>query len=194
MRLLYILVTVFLASLAGLSHTAAAETYQHLPTKLIFPDRIAGMEKTGVRDFENEHPGLGVAVNYSLPGIDLSIYVYSKRMSKVPDDLTSQVLEGELTHAIGEVRGVYREMKITSKGVVSLGPSAAKPNALAASFKYTQKGIKRLSELYLLGHRNHFFKVRFTYDEPLQKQIDSRRVQLREELGQLLRSGGGPRK
>lgn len=183
--------TVLVLSLAFSSHDVAAEPYTHPSTRLAFPDRLAGMEKTTVSDYEKKWPGFGVGVDYNAPSITLSIYIYTMGLKNIPSDFSSPVLRKELSKAIEEVRKPYDDVRITSRGEVILGTSVASPKALAASFDYTQDGTRRQSELYLLAYHDHFFKVRFTYDKSSQAAAGSARGQLREELGKMLQSDTG---
>ena len=73
-----------------------------------------------------------------------------------------------------EKRGYYRFVKKTAEGITFLRADKTGPQALSASFSYVQNGVERLSKVYLLGHKQHFLKIRFTYDKSVQAQAEGK--------------------
>lgn len=158
-------------------HGASAEPYMHHETGLVFPERLAGMDRGKVTDFETEQPGLGVSIGYNAPGITVTIYLYNMGMESVPDSLQSPVFRSHFKQVVDDVvqagqLGYYGNLKKTSETAVSLSALQTGPNALCASFIYIQNDVERLSKLYLLPFRKHFLKVRFTYDRNIQSKAE----------------------
>lgn len=72
---------------------ACAAAYRHGRTGIVFPDRVATLEKEArVTDFEAEFPGLGVSVGYNGPGITVTVYIYTQGLDVIPTDLESYIL------------------------------------------------------------------------------------------------------
>ncbi|MBU4460722.1 MAG: hypothetical protein KJ579_09150 [Verrucomicrobia bacterium] len=179
---------------------ALAQPYRHPATDLVFPEQLAGLERGDVTDYETKSPGLGVSVGYNVPGITVTIYLYTMGMKAVPDDLTSQPLKRHFAGVVSDVfrageSGAYANVKKTAEGSAALDGSEKGPRALHASFSYSQKGRDRLSHLYLMGFRNHFLKVRFTYDKDMQETAEAVRVKLLGALDEMTgKPSGEPRR
>ncbi len=80
---------------------AAAETYRHPATGLVFPDTIAGMNKGKVTVFEQ--PELGVGIGYNLPGVSMTIFIYNLGFKAVPADVSSPVFKAQFDQAVGDI-------------------------------------------------------------------------------------------
>lgn len=181
--LVWICSVVMMLLISGL-HAASAETYVHPETGTVFPDKLAGLEKGTVTDFEKEYPGFGVGIGYNAPGITATIYLYNLEMRSLPEELDSPVLTAQFEEAVDEVlqagqAGRYENLRKTSETVVVLPSRNSDRGALCASFNLVQQGVERISNLYLTVCRNHFLKLRFTYDVSAQARAE-------ETLDQLL--------
>ena len=181
MKTLLISLIVVLQMIAMPLSAADAQTtqYRHPATGLTFPDSVDGIIKGNVKDFEGTSPGLGVSVSYDRPGITVTVYVYNLRLKSIPDDLSSPVLKNHFAQVMNDIyevekRGYYKFVKKTAEGITFLRADKTGPQALSASFSYVQNGVDRLSKLYLLGHKNHFVKIRFTYDKSVQAQTEEK--------------------
>ena len=167
--------------LACITLTANAQTnsYRHPATGLTFPDSVDGIIKGNVKDFEGTNPGLGVSVSYDRPGITVTVYVYNLRLKSIPNDLSSPTLKNHFAQVMNDIYqveklGYYKSVKKTAEGITFLRADKTGPQALSASFSYIQSGTERLSRVYLLGHKQHFFKIRFTYDKAVQAQAEEK--------------------
>ncbi len=172
-------------------HESSAEPYQHPATGFVFPDHFAEMDKGKVTDYEKDHPGLGVSASYDAPGITLTIYLYDMGMKSISSDLNSAVFTEHFEQVVGEViqaenRGVYSSVMRLSEAEVFLSSTQTGPRALAASFSYVQNGRERLSKLYLTGYKDHFLKVRFTYDKIVQIKGEKTLKQFLDELSMII--------
>ncbi len=101
---------------------ALAQPYRHPATDLVFPEQLAGLERGDVTDYETKSPGLGVSVGYNVPGITVTIYLYTMGMKAVPDDLTSQPLKRHFAGVVSDVfrageSGAYANVKKTAEAV-----------------------------------------------------------------------------
>ena len=166
---------------ACITLTANAQTtqYRHPATGLVFPDSVAGIVKGNVKDFEGTNPGLGVSVPYDRPGITVTVYIYTFGFKSIPNDLSSPALKNHFAQVMQDIyevekRGYYKFVKKTAEGITFLRADKTGPQALSASFSYVQNGVERLSKVYLLGHKQHFLKIRFTYDKSVQAQAEGK--------------------
>lgn len=171
---------------------ALADAYRHAATGITFPDRMATLEKEKqVTDFEEKAPGLGIGVGYNGPGITVTVYLYTMGMKTIPANLKSSILKDHFKQAIGDIvrtgeMGDYSNVKKISEGEVAWGNTGADARSLHASFGYSQSGRDRMSHLYLLGFRNHFLKVRFTYDREMQETAEKVQTEFLREFSSLL--------
>jgi len=157
---------------------ASAASYIHSQTAMVFPDQLAGMDRGTVTDFEKEHPGYGVSIGYNAPGITVTIYLYNLGMESLSDSLESPVLAAHFEQVVEDVvqagrMGMYDSLQKTAEAVVVFPPRQSGHGALSANFSMVQQGVDRISNLYLLVYRNHFLKVRFTYDRNVQAQAEN---------------------
>lgn len=167
--------------LACITLSADAQTtqYRHPATGLIFPDSVEGIIRGNVKDFEGTNPGLGVSVPYDRPGITATVYIYNLGLRSIPNDLSSPILKNHFAQVMQDIyevekRGYYKFVKKTAEGITFLRADKTGPQALSASFSYVQNGVERLSKVYLLGHKQHFVKIRFTYDKSVQVQTEEK--------------------
>ena len=175
---------------------ASAEAYRHSETGIVFPDRVAILEKRAeVTSYEAKHPGLGISVGYDASGMTVTVYVYKMGMKSIPTNLNSLVLKNQFKQAASDIvslgeLGYYSNVKKISDGEVSWGAAGADKRSLHAFYSYSQKGQDRLSHLYLMGFRNHFFKVRFTYDKEVEKPAEKVQKKFLKEFSRILGSLG----
>jgi len=179
MKLLRFGLLFLLLACITLSAEAQTNSYRHPATGLTFPDSVEGIVRGDVTDFEGKNPGLGVSVPYDRPGITVTVYIYTFGFKSIPSDLSSPTLKNHFAQVMNDIyevekRGYYKSVKKTAEGVTFLRADKTDPQALSASFSYVQNGVERLSKVYLLGHRQHFVKIRFTYDKSVQAQVEEK--------------------
>ncbi|MDP3259705.1 MAG: hypothetical protein Q8M34_03845 [Thermodesulfovibrionales bacterium] len=179
--------------LACITISAEAQTnsYRHPATGLIFPDSVAGIVRGDVTDFEGKNPGLGVSVAYDRPGITVTLYIYTFGFKSIPSDLSSPALRTHFAQVMQDIyevekRGYYKFVNKTAEGITFLRTDKTGPQALFASFSYVQNGIERLSRVYLLGHKQHFVKIRFTYDKSVQAQTEGKLTAFLNEMADMI--------
>lgn len=179
--------------LACITFTANAQTnsYRHPATGLTFPDSVEGIVRGEVTDYEGKNPGLGVSVAYDRPGITVTVYLYTLGLRSISSDLASPILKDHFNQVIQDIYkveelGYYKNVKKLAQGTTFLKQDNTGPKALFASLSYVQSGTDRLSKLYLLGHKNHFVKIRFTYDKAVQKHSEETLKQFLNEIGAMI--------
>ncbi|MBC2736563.1 MAG: hypothetical protein HF981_19540 [Desulfobacteraceae bacterium] len=170
-----------------------ADRYRHSPTGMTFPDHMAKLEKEQITNYEEKHPGFGVSIGYNGPGITVTVFVYTMGMDTIPTDLNSSVIKNHFKQVKNDIvkaekMGSYSEVEMISEGVVTWGDTGANVNSLLASFSYKQKNRKRLSYLYLMGFRDHFLKIRFTYNVEMQKEAEKVQEDFLREISSMLQN------
>ena len=176
--------------------SAWTDAYRHRPTGIVFPGRLATLEReAGVTDFEAQTPGLGVSIGYNGPGITVTIYVYTMGMKTIPADLHSSELKDHFKQAASDIvrageMGLYSNVQKVSDGEAVWDPAGTGTASFHASYSYTQHGRDRLSHLYLMEHRNHFLKIRFTYDKEIQEAAENTQRDFLAEFSRILAGDG----
>ena len=152
---------LFSAGLIGAPGAAPAPKDPVTIQGLAFPDRIGGAERGEVHDFEKTNPGLGHSVPYRMPGWAISVYVYDKGRTSVPDDPQSDVVKAELADARREVFEV--RSNVEWKRDFSVQGEGRKVRFVCGAFTFADKPPDRLTGfLCLTGWKNKFVKVRLT--------------------------------
>lgn len=174
-----------------LSAEAQTNSYRHLATGLVFPETLAEMPMVSLTDHEKDNPGLGVSIGYNAPGITVTLYLYTLGLRSISGDPASPILKEHFNQVIQDIYkveelGYYNNVKKLSQGAAFLKQDNRGPKALFASLSYVQSGTDRLSKLYLLGHKNHFVKIRFTYDKAGQKHSEETLKQFLNEIGAMI--------
>jgi hypothetical protein len=173
------------------SFSSFAAPYQHTATGLVFPDRLASLQKDKVTDFEKDHPGLGVGIGYYSHGITLNIFIYNngiKDLMAGPDDPT---MKKHFSQVIGDVfaleqRGKYVNLQKLSESEVVLGSSPKGPKALSASFSFVANNVERLSKLYLICYKKHFVKIRYTCNKNMKQTAEKTLARVLNELAVMM--------
>ena len=145
----------------------------------------------GITDYETEKPGLGFSVGYNGPGLKVTVYVYTMGIKTIPEDLDSSILKDHFKKAANDILymeelGHYSNVKNISDGEAKWGAGETQMRSLYGSYGYTQRGRDCLSHLYLMGFRNHFLKVRFTYDREIQGNAEKIRNEFLGEFSRIL--------
>jgi len=177
---------------------AMAEPYWHAPTLLVFPDRLAGLEKKEVHDFESSLPGLGVSVAYVASGMKVNLYLYTQGRKEIPANLGLPEIIDHFAQIVADVTravaaGAYESVQKTAEGKIPMDPmdppGAGQREALSAKFDIVQGGQALRSRLYLTVFKGHFLKIRVTYDD---KNTNLHEGQLNQLLGELATMLRGP--
>lgn len=169
-----------------------AESYRHAATGITFPDRMATLAKEKqVTNYESKTPGLGISVGYNGSGITVTVYVYTMGMKTIPANLNSSILKDHFQQATGDIARLvemdrYSNLNKISEDEVVWGDNGADTRSLHGSFSYSQSGRDLLSHLYLLGFRNHFIKIRFTYDKEIQELAEKIQKDFLREFSRIL--------
>jgi hypothetical protein len=166
---------------------AQAKSYLHPGTKIVFPDTIAGFQQINIHNYGEKFPGLGVGLAYKKAGIKVDVYLYNLKIENIPNGINSNLIREHFGHVINDIyimekKGRYHSIKKLTKQDVFLGNYPA----LSASFSFFTKEEKRRSYIYLMGYKNYFFKIRFTYLEFLKRDGDASLTEFLDVIGILL--------
>ncbi len=175
---------------------AEPKPYRHPATGLVLPPTLADMRQTEPHDYEPESPGLGVSVGRQAPGTTATIYLYTLGQASIPAGAAApevaahfrQVLEDIAAH--GQAQG-YERFRKTAEGEIGFGPPGAEFRARTADMQYALAGEERLTKVDLLGWRNHFLKVRYTYAAGVREAAERRHVELLDILADRMKAADG---
>ena len=143
---------------------------------LTFPRTLGGLTFANQSQFPQ--PGLGYAVRYSDGELTkFDVYVYDGDLESIPDGHTDDVIRQQVAETGNLIKymaskGYYSDVRSSGEGVFPEDPSEGQPAFRFNQFTFmknaaprsTDTGL-RVSETYVRGFRNHFLKVRTTYDE-----------------------------
>ena len=160
---------------------------------MVFPDELGGMKMVRVKDFEKEHPGFGVSITYCFKDcnqVRADIFVYNAGLKKIPTGSGHKLIHSEWQEAQKgifehEKRGTYQSVKLLYTSARLLGMDRNAPTALSAEFSFIRDGQPYFSNLYLLGYKNNFIKMRFSYLSKDKKQSEKVLRAFLEGLGNL---------
>lgn len=149
-----ILIMILASAVAALGQTHSE--------RIDFPE-VEGWEREAPSVYPQ--PELGYSVSYlSEDGGNVTVYVYNGGRSKIADGHDNKEVKNELRNARADVDkfvdlGYYEKAETVKSDVVTLG---GKIKAAREVIALTVRGQKLTSEIYLLGHKNQFIKVRTT--------------------------------
>jgi hypothetical protein len=158
--------------------------------KLDLPD-VKGWDRTPPRKLPPESGGYSVAYN-SPAGTAVTVYVYDRGRSKIPSDLSDEIVKQEWEGARAAVHqlrrpGGYDSVEEESAGERTLGGRKDGRKTLYARFRVALQGQKGTSELYVLPYRDRFIKIRITRRGDAGKAEADRLDALFAALGQALK-------
>jgi hypothetical protein len=173
-----------------------AEPYRHPETGLIFPEKVAGLERQPkVFDYEVSDPGLGMSVGYNGPGIVATVYLYTMGLHDIPGDVNAPVIKDVFRSAADEIAtmnkyGYYSGLVTLFERTEPLSNAGTGRQTLHGNYRFFRVGhqIESLSHLYLTSYRNHFFKVRYTYDIAAAGYAESTLQAFLNEFDQMMRN------
>src|SRR5262245_60955534 len=143
-----------------------AQPVTHAASGLVFPEDIEGFERTGFRDYESQHPGLGFAYSYRAADVFATVYVYTAGLS-VPTDIQHPALRKLREQTAREIvefaRSRGETARQTIQRTVSVRSSAGELPILVDGFTIdAPRTGARSTYAWLWIARGHFLKVRLT--------------------------------
>jgi hypothetical protein len=184
-----LLVATFIAVL--LVASAFADDPKLPGVKIDLPD-VEGFTRSKIHIYEKE--SFGYSASYSTPGIVVTLYVYNNGHSEIPDGPKSQVVKQEMkliADGLEEAKkqGSYKSVKeLGEEEIVSLGKGKDAPTARRRQFlvERTKEGEK-YSDAYVTGYKDHFIKLRITYDLENKDESKKKIAALLEAVGSALK-------
>lgn len=175
----FTLFAMLLLQSVGLSPNPGEASAQEKTADGPLRDPKTGFAFSEIPDFQRSklhtysHPSLGVSVDYhSKAGLKATIYIYNLGIEKIPEGIESKAVKDQMKKATQDVfaaqkQGHYESVLQLSSGTLELGTSSEKKNktfsAMKMVFLLRREKDPKVSEIYLLGYKNHFVKVRSTY-------------------------------
>lgn len=127
---------------------------------------ITGWEKSGSLNMSD--PSEDYIVDYQSESAGrVTVYVYSRGLSAVPNGVKDALIIDELAGAKGAIFqlaevGIYTDVKEIKNETVTLGGKSGKIQSLHSNFTFKAKGTPLVSEIFLFGKQNKFIKIRAT--------------------------------
>jgi len=155
--------SLFLLLASSLSaKDSAASILAGLPARMADCER----EEGSIKDFGD--PALGHSIVYNADQILITIYVYDLGQPRIVAGITDPIVQKAFAMAKSDVvtayeRGNYTKMKLLSDGAITHGSSGQTLRAqyhLERGDKSGNPGLEVLSEIYVMGARDHIVKVR----------------------------------
>ncbi len=186
-RLLFILfIAILMGNLMSCKNTEAA--YYHAFTNTNFPNRIASLKiEDKVIDYEKERPGLGISIGYNGYITNVTIYIYNMGIKNIPYDLYSDLSINAFNDAKEEIwkaenMDVYSNVHKVLEGEIKYGDL----KFLCSIYRLDQDEYDRISYIYLTIFKNHFLKIRYTYDLSEKKYGEKIMENFFDELNRVL--------
>lgn len=185
---------VLLALCLAWASPALATDYVHPASKLVFPYKIAGMERDVITKFANT--GLGVGISYKGgPGKAFAdVYIYDGGLAQIRDDCLAPEIKREFETGNGAIsrhakKVHYQGFRELGLRKIFLGQKGGGRCAWEARYEYEvgqgEKVIKR-SFFVLTAKRDRFIKLRFTTIAPRWDNWPDHYNKFLEELGRIL--------
>jgi hypothetical protein len=150
----------------GLSY---AEPLTHQPTGIVFPDELAGFQRTEASDMESKQRGLGFSYTYRSPdNVVATVYVYTAGVANIPADPAGPIVHQLREHTIKEIFQYAERFGETPrpsmKATVKVKTEKGEVPVLFDGFTVNspQSGT-RSTYLWLWAARGHFLKIRLTH-------------------------------
>jgi hypothetical protein len=147
---------------------AEAEPYLDKQTGLTFPVTIGKLKLDGTKDYGD--PKLGVGIRYRLgASMHIDTIIYNLGKEKITSDIDGPELKEQVDSSVDNIKtyaekGFYQDLQLHAPKVVPLSAAEGAPKAHKVSCVFTLAGKPRESCLYLFVYKNHFVKVRATWE------------------------------
>lgn len=154
-----------------------------------FPE-VEGWTRSDPRPLPKESGGYSVAYD-SVDMIAVTVYVYNRGLTHVPQDLSDEVLVNEINSAEAAIfeaerMQIYENVRLEKSGTWTLGGLKDAPQALYARFRIRIEDRENGSEIYVLPYQNQFIKIRVTRPAGGAATVPTSLNRLFEALSQLL--------
>jgi hypothetical protein len=162
-----------LASFARAQEPADATVSFH---GLTFPASVAGWERSGVREFEKDNPGLGYSVVYRQPGALTTVYIYDLKARDIPDDPAAPEIKTEFQAAKADMiaaqrQGFYRKLEPKEQFAIADAHGRARLLCAAAVVARIDQPRDLATYLCVGGWNGKFIKFRMTGEQLPQTSV-----------------------
>lgn len=140
-----------------------------------FPRTLGGFELKSVNDLEKLSPGLGVSLNYNVPGVVATVYVYGATWGNIPDGADSPIIKKHFASVKNDVIKIHPDAKILDRESQFLVEGIPVLHS-ASQYISIVEGARKAEEshLYLTALKGNFVKVRITYSGSDQPELGLR--------------------
>jgi hypothetical protein len=143
---------------------------------LTLPAIVAGWERSGVRDFEKDNPGLGYSVGYRQPGAVTTVYIYDLKTRDIPDDPAAPEIKTEFEAAKADMiaaqrQGFYRKLEPKEQFAIADAHGRAHLLCAVAVVARIDQPHDLATYLCVGGWNNKFIKFRMTGEQLSQASV-----------------------
>lgn len=130
----------------------------------------------GYTNYDEYKPGLGLGASFSYyfegnPKLTITVYIYNNNEWIIPDGIETPLVDQEAANAIDSVREFYPDMDVIDSG----GRQSILVPEMPPFWWAKIKIDNNISEVYLTGLKNHFFKMRITHPDSDEFDYDKNR-------------------
>lgn len=165
-----------LSLLAGGS-MSLAQSPQPAPGGFNFPQKIGLAELVNVQDFEKQSPGLGQVGQYRFQGWRMSVYVYDKKRTDIPDVANVEQSKAEANEGVLDVRELQRRgeyVKVEEGQTFAVPPFATSAQFFCRSLRLQRKAQANATKaeddydsfICATTWKKKFVKVRLSAETP----------------------------
>jgi hypothetical protein len=164
------------ALLAGASLAIAQEPLKIFG--LTIPERVDGLPRGPLYNYEKTNPGLGYSVRFKKTGWLIDVYLYDLRLTQISDDPNSEIVRRQLGQATGDIRELERRgnyANVRELGSYAIKDRDGRTRFICSAFTYLHKQIGAVVDSYLCltSWNNKFFKIRMTAQQSESSRQDA---------------------
>lgn len=161
-------------------------------TGLVFPASIGSLVFSGTHEYEDANDG--VDFRYSADGIAATIYIYNAGLERVPEGKDDPVHGQVMTQIKEDIKGmarqgIYQDLVLGPDEIIGLAGEGRGLKARHFLATYSFDGSSWHSHSYLVGYRDRFIKLRYSFRDEFRAEGEK---QLAALLGWLNGAMGGP--
>lgn len=167
--------------------------YVHPPSRLVFPQALGSLDRVSGRDYEAEHPGLGVSFKYisRSPMMFADIYVFNAGVPRIAPGIADPLVERMFKGAINDIytverSGRYREVSLLGRDEIALDRRPGAPHMLRARLSYLTPDGPVYSQVYGMAANDYFVKVRLTYRQEQSEEAQALLTGFLQGLGNVV--------
>ncbi len=130
-----------------------------------FPKELGDFTYAAFQNYETQNPGLGYSHSYHAINAKVSIYIYDRGLTDIPNDIESPMFVDELEVALKEFRA-YAKQKQYKEVTIHLHQQPGKIGPLLCRLmmaSYIEDTSANITWTCLMPYHGDFLKIRYTF-------------------------------